>query len=188
MSSWRWTCDWSSEHALPALSPSSYAALIPPLLALPPGVVDLLCVAVPSHPLGGLALGGGAPITLEEALLQGAADHFLLGDALAELLIEGGWRERGQGAVHLGLLLAPLPLEGVGGEELGLRRRTEVNQARLELVQSRSKSDVLVEGGLERPLGGGGRRVRGGTRRHQRAQQLRASEEVGEILLTVRRG
>ena len=177
-----------STPLLPSSSPTSDPSLIPPLLALSPGVVYLLGVAVPPHPLGGLALGGRGTVALEEALLQRAADHLLLRHALAQLLVQGRGREGRQGAVHVGLLLAPLPLEGVRGQQLGLGGRAEVDQVRLELVQARCQRDVVVEGCPEGSLGGSGGRVSGGGRGGERSQQLGSGEEVGEILLTTEMG
>lgn len=172
-----------STYHIPS-SPAAHAPLVPPLLALTPGVVHLLRLAVPPHPLRGLALRRRVAITIEEALLQRAADHLLLGDALAKLLVQRRGGEGRQRAVHVRLLLAPLALEGVGREQLGLRRRAQVDEARLQLVQARGQLEVLVERGVERRLGVGGRRVGCGRRGCEGREQLRAGEEVGEIEFT----
>jgi hypothetical protein len=59
------------------------------------------------------------------------ADGGLLLDALGEALIQAGRSKGGQRVVHFGLLLTPLALEGVGGEQLGLDRGALGRQAGL---------------------------------------------------------
>lgn len=55
--------------------------------------------------------------------------------------------------VDLPLLGAPLPLEGVRGEEEGLGAGAGVREAALEFEEVRGEVDVVGEGGGE---GGGG--------------------------------
>lgn len=81
--------------------------------------------------------------------------------------------------VHVGLFLAPLSLEGVGGEELGLRAGALVREARGRAGNVRGQLHVLLKGGEELRVGGGYALV-GAEREGVEEGGIR--EDVGQIL------
>ena len=114
--------------------PATNSPFIPPLLPLLPQIVQLLGLAIPAHPLHRLPLRRRAAVgtlALQEALLEREAHHLLLLHALAEALIQRRRRERAQRAVHVALLLPPLPLERVRREQLALCCGALVREPRL---------------------------------------------------------
>ena len=92
------------------LSPSSYTTFVPSLLSLSPWVIDFRRFPVPSDPFNNFPLGSSAAVALKKTFLKSTAHHFLLLYSLTKPLIEGRGRKWCQSAIHIGLLLLPLPL------------------------------------------------------------------------------
>lgn len=146
---------------LSELSPSPNPPLIPPLLPLLPQIIQYFRLPIPLHPLRGLPLCDDL-VPLQEALLHRLTYLRLLLQALAQLLVE---RRGGKGrnrVVHVGLLLAPLALEGVRGEELGLGGGALVGEAGFLFEEGGGEVGVGGEGVGEVGVGGGEGGVDGG--------------------------
>lgn len=106
----------------------------------------------------------------------------LLLHALAHPLVQARGRKRREGVVHVALLLAPLAVQGVRREELGLRGGALAREAGLEVGQVGGQLNVLVEGRLKRGVGCGEGRVyrRGGV--GEGAEEGWVGEDVGDVL------
>lgn len=125
------------------LSPSPNPPLIPPLFPLLPQIIQHLRLPIPLHPLRRLLFRDNI-ITLQKALLHGLTHLRLLLESLTQLLVERSGGKGRNGVVLVGLLLAPLALEGVRGQELGLRGGALVGEAGF----------LVEEGGGEVGVGG----------------------------------
>lgn len=166
------------------LPPTTDSTFIPPLFTLLPQVILHLCLSIPSNPLSRFPLRSGrlSTVPIQKTLLHGLADKGLLLDALVEQLVERGRAEAREGEVHVGLLLAPLALEGVHGEKLGLGGGALVGEAGLELGEARGEVDVGGEGGEEVLVGGLEGGVDGGGGVCEAVEEGGVGEDVGEVL------
>lgn len=168
------------------LPPTTHTALIPTLLSLLFQIKLRLRLPIPPYPLRGLPLRrlpAINPLAIQKALLHGLADEPLLLDALAEELVERGGAEAGEGVVHVDLLLAPLALEGVHGEELSLGGGALVGEAGFLVGQAGCEVCVGGEGGGEGLVGGEEGGVDGGGGVCEGVEEGWACEDVGDVLL-----
>jgi len=189
-----------------ASPPASHAALIPPLLPLLPQIKLDPRLPIPAHPIRHLALRRRAPsrsittttrththtsairaasAAFEEALLHGEAHVALLLHALRETLVQARGGKGCERVVHVGLALAPLALERVRGQQLGLGGGALAREVRREHLQVGREAGVLREGEGEVGVGGGERGVcrRGGV--GEATQELGRGEQRGEVLGSV---
>jgi len=139
----------TSEVGLP---PTTNSPLIPPLLPLPPRVIDLLRLSKPPNPLCCFPFRGCGSITFQEALLQRPAYHLLLLHTRTQPLIQRRRREWRQRSVHIRLFLSPLPLQRMRSQQLRLRSCSQVNKPCLYLVQMCRQGYVLFQRILQRLL------------------------------------
>lgn len=87
--------------------------------------------------------------------------------------------------VHVRLLLAPLALERVRAQQLGLRGGALAGQAGLEVGGVRGQVDVLGEGGLQRGVRGLQGRVGGLRRVREGVEEPGAGQDGGDVVLAL---
>lgn len=105
--------------------------------------------------------------------------------ALREQLVERGGAEAREGRVHVRLLLAPLALEGVHGEELGLGGGALAGEAALGLEEAGREVDVGGECRGEGRVGGAEGGVDGLRGVSEGVEEGWAGEDAGDVLFSV---
>lgn len=172
-------------------SPTPYSTFIPPLFSLLPEVVKPPGLPVPLDPVRHLPLRGElaalapvAPVALEEALLERVAVGGLLADGLPEALVQAGGGKGREGVVHVRLAGAPLALEGVGREQLGLGGGALVREAGLVVGKAGGQVGVFGQRGAEGVVRGRQGGVGGAGGVGQGLEEGGRGEDVGYVLFS----